>query len=102
MSKFDINSLRMDEVQIVEELSGLPIDALSDGSSPKGKALAALVFVAKRRDNPEYTYNDACGVTLTDALKLVGPATEEVAVDPDDPIAVAEAGADSPKGARKR
>ncbi len=72
MSNFDFESLTLGEVGLIEDLSGLPISAISAEDAPKGKALAALVLVITRRTDPKYTFNQALGVTLTDATALLG------------------------------
>ena len=48
----NINSLTLGEVAKVEELSGLPFSSIAEDDKPKGLALAALAFVAKRRVDP--------------------------------------------------
>jgi hypothetical protein len=68
----DINSLTLGEVAKVEDLSGLPIAAFGDESKPKGLALAALAFVWHRRSVPTFTWNDAQGLTLADANRILG------------------------------
>lgn len=72
MSKLDINRLTLGEVAKVEELSGMPISAIGDDERPKGNALAALAFVAKRREDPKFTWNQAQGLTLDEAQDILG------------------------------
>ena len=55
----DINDLTIAEVVEIEELTGLPFDAMGDSSKPKGKMLQALAFISKRRTNPDFTWEDA-------------------------------------------
>ena len=55
----DINDLTIAEVVEIEELTGLPFDAMGDSSKPKGKMLQALAFISKRRPNPDFTCEDA-------------------------------------------
>ena len=54
-----INDLTIAEVVEIEELTGLPFDAMGDASKPKGKMLQALAFISKRRTNPDFTWEDA-------------------------------------------
>lgn len=81
MSTIDINKLTMGEIALVEELSNAPIQTLSDEAAPKGLALAALAFVAKRREDPAFTWNDAQALTMTDVTELLG-LSEPVAEEP--------------------
>lgn len=63
--ELDVEDLTIAEVEEVEELTGLPFDSFSDPKSPKAKFLRALVFLAKRRENPDYTWEDAGKEKLT-------------------------------------
>jgi hypothetical protein len=75
----DIDSLTLGEVAKVESLSGLSISQIAEDEKPKGLALAALVFVFKRREDPEFTWNKAQDVTVTEAQEYL----EGAAADPD-------------------
>jgi hypothetical protein len=77
----NINSLTLGEVAKVEELSGLPFAAIADEERPKGLALAALAFVAKRRSDPKFTWNDAQGLTMVDFGSLISMGDDEPAGD---------------------
>ena len=69
----DINDLTIAEVVEIEERTGLPLDALGQADKPKGKMLQALAYISKRRDNPDFTWEDA------GALKI---STDSTPVDP--------------------
>lgn len=79
----DINTLTLGEVAKIEELSGMPISAIGDDDKPKGLALAALAFVAKRREQlaagqkPSFTWNQAQDLTFDDAQAILGMSGEE-------------------------
>lgn len=68
----DIQRLTLGEVAKIEELSGQSISSIGDDNSPKGKTLAALAFVAKKREDPKFTWNDALGLELDEANKIIG------------------------------
>jgi hypothetical protein len=71
MNKFDFESLTLEEVEVIENLTNTSIDeAFSDGK-PKGKALAAFVWVVMKRDNPNYKMEDAKKLSLKDALAMI-------------------------------
>ena len=55
----NINDLTIAEVVLIEELTGLPFDAMGDASQPKGKMLQALAYISRRRTNPDFTWEDA-------------------------------------------
>ena len=49
----------------VEDLTGLPFDALTDPDKPKGRMLQALAFISKRRENPDYTFEMAGELSIS-------------------------------------
>ncbi len=85
----DINKLTLGEVAKIEELSGQPITAIGDDDKPKGLALAALAFVAKRREQlgagekPSFTWNAAQELTFDEANALLGVGGDEQEGDSD-------------------
>lgn len=94
----NINSLTLGEVAKVEELSGLPFAAIADDEKPKGLAIAALAFVAKRRTDPAFTWNQAQALTFTDFAELVSMGATDA---PDDnPLAGVTEGT-APKAPKK-
>lgn len=74
----DISKLTLGEVAKIEELSGQSIAAIGEENSPKGKTLAAMAFVAKRREQlaagetATFTWNEALGLTFEEANALIG------------------------------
>ena len=79
----DISRLTLGEVAKVEELSGLAISAIGDDAAPKGRALAALAFVAKRREDPKFSWNDAQLLTFDEAQAILGIGDQDQDQDPD-------------------
>lgn len=60
----DIKNLTIGEIAKVEELSGYPLAYLSEDDKPKGKLMAALAFVLKRREDPKFTLEAANKLTM--------------------------------------
>lgn len=62
----DINlgELRVHEIETIEEIIDGPIDRAFAEGAPRGKALRAIGFVVKRRENPEFTLEDAGNLIL--------------------------------------
>ena len=54
MSKFDFESLTLEEVELIENLTNSSIDEAFGDGKPKGKALSAFVWVVQKRTNPNY------------------------------------------------
>ena len=70
----DISELTVGEIIEIEELTGMPLDALGQADKPKGKMLAALAFVSKRRENPKFTWEDALELKITTSQTEVDPS----------------------------
>ena len=61
---FNLNDLTIGEIVTIEELTGLPFDAMTDPDKPKGKLLQANAYISKRRENPEFTFEMAGDLKL--------------------------------------
>ena len=70
----DISELTVGEIIEIEELTGMPLDALGQSDKPKGKMLAALALVSKRRENPKFTWEDALELKITTSQSDVDPS----------------------------
>jgi len=66
-TKFDFESLTLEEVEQIELIAGTSIDQLMEAGSPKGKALKAIIFVIKKRTDPSFTIEQAGKIPLRDA-----------------------------------
>lgn len=66
-----INDLTIDDIAEVEGLAGQPLADLSNPAAMKGKLMKAVVFVLRRRDNPEFTFADAGRLTLTEMNEVL-------------------------------
>jgi hypothetical protein len=71
MNKFDFESLTLEEVELIENLTNTGIDEAFGNGKPKGKALAAFVWVVLKRDNPSYKMEDAKKLSLKEALGMI-------------------------------
>lgn len=62
MSEFisiDIDELTISEIETVEDIIDASIESVAKPGSRKGKFLRALAFVVKRRENPDFTIEQA-------------------------------------------
>jgi hypothetical protein len=71
MNGFDFESLTLEEVEIIENLTNTSIDEAFGNGKPKGKALSAFVWVVLKRNNPAFKMEDAKKLTLKEALGMV-------------------------------
>jgi hypothetical protein len=71
MNSFDFESLTLEEVELIENLTNSSIDEAFGNGKPKGKALSAFVWVILKRNNPGYKMEEAKKITLKQALDMV-------------------------------
>jgi hypothetical protein len=71
MSSFDFESLTLEEVETIENLTNSSIDEAFSEGKPKGKALTAFVWVVLKRTNPSFKIEDARKLSLKEALDMV-------------------------------
>jgi hypothetical protein len=71
MNQFDFESLTLEEVELIENLTNSSIDEAFSNGKPKGKALAAFVWVVLKRENPNYKMEDAKKISLKEALGMI-------------------------------
>lgn len=71
MNQFDFESLTLEEVELIENLTNTSIDEAFGNGKPKGKALSAFVWVVLKRNNPNYKMEEAKKLSLKDALAMI-------------------------------
>jgi len=77
MTQDFFSTLTLDEVETIENLAGRPMDELMGAGKLKGKALKAIIWVAKKRVDPNFKMEDAGKVTFADALELFKGVAED-------------------------
>ena len=73
----DINDLTIAEVVEIEDLTGMPLDALGQDDKPKGRMLQALAYITKKKENPEFTFEDAGKLKNTTASSKPDPTDDD-------------------------
>ena len=67
---FDFESLTLNEVEQIELITGNSIDQILDAGNAKGKAMKAIIYIMKKRTNPEFTLEQAGEISMTEANSL--------------------------------
>jgi hypothetical protein len=67
---FDFESLTLNEVEQIELITGVSIDQILDAGNPKGKAMKAIIFIMKKRLDPNFTIEQAGNLSMTEANAL--------------------------------
>jgi hypothetical protein len=79
MAKFDITSLTLSENAAIEDFAGESLASLSDPKALTSKVLIGLGYVIKKRENPEFTFEDAGNLTMSQITELIGGDDEDAA-----------------------
>lgn len=69
MITFD--DLTLDEVEEIELLTGVGIDRAFEDGKPKGRAMKAFVYVAKKRLDPNFKFEDTGKITQKEAAEFL-------------------------------
>ena len=67
---FDFESLTLNEVEQIELITGNSIDQILDAGQAKGKAMKAIIFIMKKRVDPNFTLEQAGSISMTEANAL--------------------------------
>jgi len=73
---FDFESLTLNEVEQIELITGNSIDQLLDAGQAKGKAMKAIIFIMKKRIDPDFTLEQAGEISMTEANSLFAGASD--------------------------
>jgi hypothetical protein len=71
MNSLDFESLTLEEVELIENLTNQSIDESFGTGKPKGKVLKVFIWVMMKRENPKFTIEEASKYTLKDALGMI-------------------------------
>lgn len=77
---FDLGELKIREIEELEEITGRPFDQLFAEGSPRGKVMRAIGYITKKREDPDFTMEQA-----GDLVFKAAPS-----VDPTEPGAATE------------
>lgn len=64
---FDWEDLTMEEIEFLEEYTGTALDEMQSAGSPKGKLLTAIAYIAMKRQDPEFTIEQARQLKIKEA-----------------------------------
>jgi hypothetical protein len=73
---FDFESLTLNEVEQIELITGSSIDQLMDAGQAKGKAMKAIIFIMKKRTDPNFTLEQAGALSMNEANALFAGETD--------------------------
>jgi hypothetical protein len=66
-----IQSLTISDIAEIERLSGQPLGDLTDPKAMKGTLMQAIVFVTKRREDSNFTFEMAGNLTMEEMNEVI-------------------------------
>jgi len=72
MANIDFNSMTLNEIELIEQLTSRNIDSIMADDAPRGRAFKAIIFVYKKRTDSNYTFEQAGSLSLEEASALFG------------------------------
>lgn len=73
----DVNGLTVGDIATIEELSGQGIGVMEDAEAPKGRLLAAMAFVIRRKQDKGFSFEDAMNLTMAEITEILGLDEDE-------------------------
>lgn len=77
MTTIDFNSMTLNEIEQIELLTGRNIDSIMGDDAPRGRAFKAIIFIYKKRTDPNFTFEQAGNLSLEQASALFGGDEED-------------------------
>jgi hypothetical protein len=66
----DFDTMTLNEIEQIELLTGRSIDAIMDEGAPRGRVFKAIIYVFKKRTNPDFTFEQAGEFSMEQATAL--------------------------------
>lgn len=66
----DFNTMTLAEIEQIELMTGRNIDSIMDNDAPRGRALKAIIYIFKKRIDPNFTPEQAGAMSLGEATAL--------------------------------
>lgn len=67
----NFEEMTLGEIEEIELLVGRGLDEVFADGQPKGRALRAIYYVAMKRQNPDYKFEDTEKVSQAEAMKVL-------------------------------
>lgn len=66
----DFDTMTLNEIEQIELLTGRSIDSIMDEGAPRGRVFKAIIFVFKKRTDPDFTFEQAGEFSMEQATAL--------------------------------
>lgn len=66
----DFDTMTLNEIEQIELLTGKSIDSIMDEGAPRGRVFKAIIYVFKKRTDPDFTFEQAGEFSMEQATAL--------------------------------
>lgn len=73
----NLDDLTVGEIEELEDLTDMPLDALSKEGTKRGKFMRALAYISVRRTNPDFTWEEAGSIKVRDITGEENPTSAD-------------------------
>jgi hypothetical protein len=67
----NFDNLTLGEIEEIELLTGSSLDDLFKDGHPKGRAMRAIYYISRKKNEPDYKFEDSKDVTQKEAVNYV-------------------------------
>lgn len=68
--EINFDTMTLNEIEQIETITGRSIDSIMDDGAPRGRVFKAIIWVFKKRTDPNFTLEQAGEVSMEDATAL--------------------------------
>jgi hypothetical protein len=68
--EINFDTMTLNEIEQIELLTGRSIDSIMDDGAPRGRVFKAIIFVFKKRTDPDFTFEQAGEFSMEQATAL--------------------------------
>jgi hypothetical protein len=72
----DFDSFTLGEIVELEDLSGVPVSQFADETRPRGRMMAALAYIIRKREDSTFTFTDALNLKANELAEFNGEDDE--------------------------
>jgi hypothetical protein len=68
--EINFDTMTLNEIEQIELLTGRAIDSIMDDGAPRGRVFKAIIFIFKKRTDPNFTFEQAGEFSMEQATAL--------------------------------
>jgi hypothetical protein len=68
--EINFDTMTLNEIEQIELLTGRSIDSIMDDGAPRGRVFKAIIFIFKKRTDPNFTFEQAGEFSMEQATAL--------------------------------